>query len=201
MVQTISLEINDNTLYIKCIIDNNDELLIYANEYTQNNISQYSIGNFNNFCKICKEVFEFDQVDHLDQPDQTVYPHKITYDNYTKENSININITYNSIFEFNFCLTLSLIKSENKNVVEIKEIKKELNELKNVVSLMCNDIKALEKFVYSELNEIKIIENDNNEKLPIDCKNLTINLVDCLCCTVNKFLPYNINGSKILFYR
>lgn len=77
------------------------------------------------------------------------------------------------------------------NISNISNIIKELTELKNVILLMCNDIKKLEKFVYCELNEIKIVENDNNEKLSTNCSNLNINLTDCLCCTVNKFTPYN----------
>lgn len=227
-MQKIILTTDENSLTVKCIVDEVMKKNIYLKEFNPENITQFGVGNFTNFSKLCKEVF--------DEKNDT--PHKLTFENNTTDNTLVINISYLSIFEFRFDLILPLVDTQmisntfdnilgSNNMIstqaliindintlkltissvvqEMKDIKekkaesinfntekiiKELGELKSVVSLICNDIKSLEKFVHTELNEIKIVENDNNEKLSVDCKNLSINLTDCLCCTVNKFTPY-----------
>lgn len=99
-----------------------------------------------------------------------------------------------------FSAEVVTLKNENallKN--EIVELKKSNNaigsisttDLQTVLIKVCGDIKKLEKFVFSEINEIKISENDKDEKIPIKCPTLSINFMDCLCCTVNKYTLYN----------
>lgn len=97
----------------------------------------------------------------------------------------------------NLSSELSAIKQKDKILPtnditgdKILSVLSEIRELKSVFGLMCTDIKNLEKFVYTELNEIRVVENDSNEKISTNCKNLSINFNDCMCCTINKFAPY-----------
>lgn len=209
--------LNENdTVTIKCI---EKSTKIYERKFTQTDAIELGIGNILNFHKVCKEVFSnIENSPHtvsFEHDDNNVYI-KIIYLSMLEFN-INLKIPFTTEISFNEDINneinnikkvlsgaLEGIKQMAFEISEIKNTKStepydslflkiigDISELKNMFGSVKTDVNKLEKFVYSEINEIKLSENDNSEKIPINCPNLTINMTECACCAVNKFVSYN----------
>jgi len=212
------LSITDDILTIKCICTQSPgNNKTYLEKYCQDDILTFGVGNFANFCKICKDVFENDKEsvhiidynnDDIDRMTINIvysgileFKFNLTLSLVKNEGIENSNLI---ISDINFLKnTIESISGGLKNMSnEISELKqnsektssenlfKELAQIKRVVELMCNDLKKMENFVYFEIDEIKLVKDDN-EKIPLNCKKLCINVTDCMCCTVNKYTPHN----------
>jgi hypothetical protein len=218
MSNCVNVIVTDDKITLKYIFIKSDNIkLIYSKDYTADDIIHFGIGGLNNFYKICKEVFENNEnnlhkllfnIEENNVKIDVIYSGIFEFKFILNlpfvfeeipciEEKINLPII-NDINQLKSTVgnILSGIKNISDEIIYLRENQKNIinsnntQELKTIVELLCNNFSKLEKFIYSEINEIRIVENDN-EKIPINCKNLSINLSECSCCTVNKYNPYN----------
>ena len=88
--------------------------------------------------------------------------------------------------------------TENSNVVNNNLQNINTDDVSDIIKTLFDKISRMEKFIFSEITHIKITEDDNEEKIPIKCPNLTIHFMDSMCTTVNKYMFHNDEPNYII---
>ncbi len=92
----------------------------------------------------------------------------------------------------------SNVQNISQNVVQNNDQNNNMDNITMTIKHLFNSLNKLEKFIFSEITHVKITADDNDEKIPIKCPNLTVNYMDCMCSTVNKYMFYNDEPNYII---